>query len=70
VAQPPQACQGSVMRDIDIINKAMDDAKAVLHEYIESVPRDALVAAQARLWRNTDVSDLWNKKGRPIEGRP
>jgi hypothetical protein len=28
------------MRDIDIITKAMDDARAVLFDYIEPGPRD------------------------------
>lgn len=52
------------MRDIDIINKAMEDAQAVLRDYVQPGPRDPLgtlgrmlemldhqdvVAAQARL---------------------
>jgi hypothetical protein len=35
VAQADNACEGSVMRDIDIINKATDDAQAVLRDYIQ-----------------------------------
>jgi hypothetical protein len=52
------------MRDIDIINKAMEDAQAALHTYIQPGPRDPqfvlrrmleildhedVVAAQARV---------------------
>jgi hypothetical protein len=29
------------MRDIDIINKAMEDAQAVLRDYIQPGPRDS-----------------------------
>jgi hypothetical protein len=44
------------MRDIDIINKAMGDAQAVLHDYVEPRPRDPhavlldrIVAAEEQL---------------------
>jgi hypothetical protein len=64
VAQPHPAREGSVMRDIDIINKAMEDAQAVLRDFIQPGPRDPqdtlarmleildhedVVAAQARV---------------------
>ncbi|MGM4886309.1 hypothetical protein [Tardiphaga sp. 11_C7_N12_6] len=41
------------MRDIDIINKAMEDAQAVLCDYIEPGPRDP----QAILQRMLEILD-------------
>jgi hypothetical protein len=42
-----------MMRDIDIITKAMDDAQQVLHGYIEPGPRDA----QQTLQRMIEILD-------------
>ena len=42
-----------LMRDVDIINKAMDDAQAELHRYVEPGPRNP----EAVLQRMLDILD-------------
>ncbi|MGM4906889.1 hypothetical protein AB8B21_02485 [Tardiphaga sp. 866_E4_N2_1] len=41
------------MRDIDIVEKAMEDAQAVLHDYVEPGPCDP----QAVLQRTLEILD-------------
>jgi hypothetical protein len=45
------------MRDIDIINKAMEDAQAVLRDFIEPGPRDTK-ATLARMIEILDHQDV------------
>ncbi|MGM4903776.1 hypothetical protein AB8B21_18330 [Tardiphaga sp. 866_E4_N2_1] len=45
------------MRDIDIITKAMEDAQAVLSDYIEPRPRDpkAVLQRMLEIWDRDEV---------------
>jgi hypothetical protein len=45
------------MKDIDIINKAMEDAQAVLRDFIQPGPRDALDTL-ARMLEILDHQDV------------
>jgi len=67
VVQPLQAREGSMMRDIDTINDALDDARAVLHSYMWPGPRDPQLVLQ-RMLEILDPEDVGAAQERPRKG--